>query len=66
MTRPEALEIARIECQKRQLPWKLPCVARWGLLSYTVWTNSGCRGGNIVIKVRTRDGAILSLVQFTK
>jgi len=66
MTRSDALDIAKVECRKRAILWKEPCIAQWGIFSYTVRTNSDCRGSNVVIRIRKRDGAILSLVELPK
>ena len=62
MTKSEALEIAKQEAQRRDWQWMEPSKVYWGLFSYTVWSHSRCKGGNVVAKVRKKDGAVLSIV----
>lgn len=60
MTREEAKTIAREECARRGWPWMEPISVHWGFFSYRVWTNSNCRGANASIRIRKKDGKILS------
>jgi hypothetical protein len=66
MTKSEALEIAKQEAQRRDWQWMEPSKVDWGFFSYTVWSHSGFRGGNVVAKVRKRDGTVLSIVLHPK
>lgn len=59
ITKIEAKEIARKECEARGWPWREPITVRWGLFSYTVW-GGGTKGGNLIIIIRKRDGVLLS------
>ena len=61
MKKTDALDIARTECEKRNVPWREPVLVHWGLFHYTVWTDARNRGGNVCVKIRKRDGAIVSL-----
>jgi hypothetical protein len=45
VNKAEAIEIARIECEKRGLPWDEPVHASWGPVYYLVSTKVGYRGG---------------------
>lgn len=58
--RPDALGIARAECERRGWPWKDPVHVQERLRSYTVWTNADFRGGNCVISIDLVSGEVLS------
>jgi hypothetical protein len=59
-TKEQALQLAIAAAKERKWPWKEPVSVRWGLLTYTVWTNARSRGGNVCLKIRKRDGAVIS------
>ncbi len=59
ITKSQALEIARQECARRGWPWNDHTTVKWGLFSYFVW-GGGRKGGNLWIKVRKRDGSVMS------
>lgn len=59
VTKDEAREIARRECERNGWPWVEPVSVRWGLLAYTVW-GGGRKGGNLCVRIRKKDGAVLS------
>jgi hypothetical protein len=59
VTREQALEIARHECLDRGWAWNENTTVKWGMFSYTAW-GGGRKGGNLCIRIRKRDGAILS------
>lgn len=63
MNKADALSIAKRECEARGIAWHEPALARWGLLQYTVTTNTRIRGGNVIIRVRKREGAVVALHQ---
>jgi hypothetical protein len=54
--RAEAQELARREVERKSLPWTGPISVHFGFWNYEVWTKSGTRGGNIIIKVNRRSG----------
>lgn len=55
----EARSIARAECERKCWPWVEPVYVRWGLFTYSIW-GGGRKGGNLHMRIRKRDGAILS------
>jgi len=59
ITKERAREIAQKECQKQGWPWLEPVYIRWGLFHYTVW-GGGRKGGNLHIKIKKKDGTIVS------
>lgn len=59
VTKEKALEIAREECTRRGWPWNEQTSVKWSFFSYTVW-GGGRKGGNLYIKIRKRDGQIIS------
>ena len=59
ITANQALIIAREECSRRGWPWSEQTYAEEGLLAYTV-TVAKPKGGRLVVRIRLRDGAILS------
>ncbi len=58
-TKEEARKIAQEECRRNSWPWTEPISVSWGLFTYTVW-GGGRKGGNLCVRIRKRDGAILS------
>jgi len=61
ITKERALEIAREECGRRGWPWQEQTWVKWGVFCYTVWGGAR-RGGNLIIRIRKRDGKILSAI----
>ena len=59
MTKEEAKQIARKECAARGWSWVEPVNVHWGLFHYEVWTRADSRGGNVIISVLKKDGAIV-------
>lgn len=59
MTREEAITTAKEECQRRGWAWREPVEVHWGFFSYTVVTNTMCRGCNVRMKIRKKDGVVL-------
>ena len=58
LSRDEALELARSHVEARGLPFTEPVSVTRGLLGgWHVLTNSGHRGGNVVLQI-TRDGRV--------
>lgn len=60
MTKDDAKEVAKKECDRQGWPWLEPVTVSWGVFSFTVRTNATNRGANVTIKVRKKDGAIVS------
>jgi len=60
MTKKQAQRIALDECNRRGWKWQEPVLVKWGILSFTVWTNANRKGGNCCLKIRKKDGSILS------
>ena len=60
VTRDEARAIARAECEDRQWPWQEPVHEAGRLFTYRFMTNAQQLGGNVTIRVRARDGKVLS------
>jgi hypothetical protein len=60
MNRQRAREIAQEECKARGWDWIEPIHVHWRLLSYVVVTRADAKGGNARIRVRKRDGAVVS------
>jgi hypothetical protein len=61
ITRQQALAIAHNEVVRCGLPWREPVFIRWGWTSYIIWTNADMLGGNVIIRVRKRDGAVMHI-----
>jgi hypothetical protein len=61
-----ARRIAIAECERRGWRWGEPVNVKWKLFSYVVWTDAGRRGGNCVVVVRKKDGAVMSAGQITR
>jgi hypothetical protein len=59
ITKQQAKEIAQNECQKKGWPWIEPIDVQWGIFNYTVWGGRR-KGGNLIIKIRKKDGKIIS------
>jgi hypothetical protein len=51
ITRTEATELARQECERRGLRFVEPVRVIGGPLRYSVWTRADSRGGNIIVSV---------------
>jgi hypothetical protein len=58
ITRKQALQIARDECERRGWPWNEQAFVQWGIFAFTVW-GGGRKGCNLCVRVRKRDGAIV-------
>ena len=58
ITKDDALKIAREECHRQGWMWNSQTIVKWGFFTYTVW-GGGRKGGNLCIKIRKKDGAIL-------
>ena len=59
VTKEEALAVARQECNRRGWPWMEPVTISRGLFSYRLMTNRNKRGGNVRMRISTRNGSIL-------
>jgi hypothetical protein len=65
VTKERALEIAREECIRRGWFWNERTSVKWGFFCYTVW-GGGCKGGNLLVKIRKRDGAVIGAAMTPK
>jgi len=59
ITKANALKIAREECDKHGWPWREPVKVKRGLRVFTVW-GGGRKGGNLCVKIRKKDGYVVS------
>ena len=59
ISKAEAREIAKEVCKEKGFPWVEPVYVKWGLFSYFVW-GGGRKGGNLTMRIRKKDGAVLS------
>jgi hypothetical protein len=59
VSREEASEIAKRECEDRDWPWVEPVRVIERLRYWEVMTRSGNRGANVIIRVDKRDGRVL-------
>ena len=60
ISKKQALAIAEAECRQRGWPWNPNTSVRWGLFHYTVW-GGGRKGANLHLRIRKRDGKVLSV-----
>ncbi len=58
ITKEDALQIARSECERRGWAWNDQSTVKGGFFNFTVW-GGGRKGGNLFMKIRKKDGAIL-------
>jgi hypothetical protein len=56
ITREEAKELARAECERRGLGFDEPVRVIGGPLRYRIWTRSNARGGNVIVSVHRWNG----------
>lgn len=61
LSKTKARELAKAECEKRQLPFREPVLVTRGPFRTTIFTNSGVRGGNVCVRLGTRTGAVISV-----
>jgi hypothetical protein len=59
LSKQQALEIARAECEDRGWPWREPVLAQEHLRSYWFVTDWQFKGGNATIAVDYRSGKIV-------
>jgi hypothetical protein len=57
--RRAAEEIARKECEARCWILGEPVKVQWGLFHHEVWGYANRKGGNVIIRVRKRDGKVI-------
>ncbi len=62
ITKAEAIAIARVECERRDLPWREPVVVmtEWG--TWIVLTSADWLGGNVRIFVRKDTGEVTKVL----
>ncbi len=60
MNKKDAIEIAKKECDRQGWLWREPVHVQWGIFCYKVLTHANARGGNAVIRIRKRDGTVVS------
>lgn len=56
ITRIQATELARQECERSGLSFVEPVRVIGGPLRYSVWTRANSRGGNIIVSVHRWSG----------
>lgn len=61
ISRDEAIDIARLECQQRSWPFIQPVNCRIGLSTYSIMTNCYSIGGNVYVKVDIHSGQVRSI-----
>ena len=59
-SKQQAREIAAALCAAREWPFTEPVHVKWRLFTYEVWTNAITRGGNVFVRIRKRDGQVMS------
>lgn len=59
LSKAEAIEIARAECERRDLPFLDPVSVTRGIWRITVFAHSTFRGGNVRVQLRARTGDVL-------
>lgn len=60
VSRDDAMRIAQDHCINAGWPWRPPVYLAEGLYEYRMMTNTSMRGGNVNIRVRVTDGAVVS------
>ena len=58
VTADRAIESAKQVCAERGWPWSEPVATRESLRDIRVWTNSGHRGGNVIIRIDIESGEL--------
>ncbi len=58
LTAHEAEARAKRECEARRWPWTTPIRVTRRRDGYTVWTNAGMRGGNVIVALDGRTGEV--------
>jgi len=58
VSREQALDIARRECERRGLPWQEPVRVMSELADWAVWTHADHRGGNVRVIVDKGTGEV--------
>jgi hypothetical protein len=58
ISREEAKELARRECERQDLPFAEPVSVSGGPLYFRVWTQSNMRGGNVSVHVQRWTGRV--------
>lgn len=60
LTKEDALAIAKRTCLEEGWPWAEPVLVKTGVFTTTIWTNCDMKGGNVGIRLDSRDGRIVS------
>jgi hypothetical protein len=60
ISRDQALEIARQECERRDWPWVEPVLIKRRLLSYSGDNEPRADRGNVFMELSARSGSVLS------
>jgi hypothetical protein len=58
LSKADALEIAKVYCDREGIPWNDQTRVYWGFRQFTVW-GGGRKGGNLRMRIRRSDGEIL-------
>jgi hypothetical protein len=56
ISRQEGLLSAKEAVLRAGLIWDEPVNVNWGLIYYSIWTNSKNHGGNVSVRVNRRSG----------
>lgn len=62
ISKEQAVEIARAECERRGKPFLPEIKVSTGLIWYTVHTRAQGIGGNVFVRVGKRTGNVLSYI----
>jgi hypothetical protein len=61
LSESQAREIAKAECDRRGLPFLDEVVVKRGRFRTTVLTHRPYRGGNVIVRLHSRTGAVLNV-----
>lgn len=65
-SKQQAREIAASACAFRGWPFVEPVLVSWRPFTYRVWTNASSRGGNVLMRIRKRDGDVFKALVMPK
>ena len=61
ISKEEAVEVARKECERRGIPWLEPVKVFRHYGNWSVWTHANHRGGNVRVIVDKETGEIYNI-----
>lgn len=56
LTKDDAVKIAKMECESRKTSWTEPVHLAERIRYYRIMTNSGYRGGNVILEIDVTSG----------